>query len=59
MCIPPHDQPPAPHFALLKTIAERHGLEGLSMGMSEDYPEAIRMGATCIRVGRALFGERQ
>lgn len=58
MCIPPEDQPPAPHFALLKKIADRHGLKELSMGMSEDYATAIRMGSTCIRVGRKLFGER-
>jgi pyridoxal phosphate enzyme (YggS family) len=59
MCIPPEGQPPAPHFALLKKIADRHGLKELSMGMSEDYATAIRMGSTCIRIGRKLFGERQ
>lgn len=59
MCIPPHGQPPAPHFALLRDIAQRNGLQGLSMGMSEDYMEAVRMGATCIRLGRILFGERK
>jgi PLP dependent protein len=58
MCIPPAGQPPAPHFALLKTIADRHGLKELSMGMSDDYKTAIRMGSTCVRLGRALFGER-
>ncbi len=58
MCIPPHDQPPAPHFALLRDIALRHGLSGLSMGMSDDYTQAVRMGATVVRLGRALFGER-
>jgi PLP dependent protein len=58
MCIPPDNQPPAPHFALLKTIAQRHGLKELSMGMSNDYETAIRMGATIIRLGRVLFGER-
>ncbi len=58
MCIPPHDQPPAPHFALLRQIAERHGLKKLSMGMSDDFEVAVRMGATCVRLGRALFGER-
>ena len=58
MCIPPADQPPAPHFALLRKIAEKHGLSELSMGMSEDYETAIRMGSTCIRLGRKLFGER-
>lgn len=58
MAIPPAGQPPAPHFALLKTMADRHGLKELSMGMSDDYETAIRMGSTCIRLGRALFGER-
>jgi pyridoxal phosphate enzyme (YggS family) len=58
MCIPPEGQPPAPHFALLKTIADRHGIKELSMGMSNDYETAIRMGATIIRLGRVLFGER-
>jgi PLP dependent protein len=58
MCIPPVGQHPAPHFALLRQIAFDHGLSTLSMGMSEDYREAIRMGATHIRVGTALFGER-
>ncbi|NBX03326.1 MAG: YggS family pyridoxal phosphate-dependent enzyme [Alphaproteobacteria bacterium] len=58
MCVPPADQPPAPHFALLSQIAQRHGLEKLSMGMSEDFETAIRMGSTCVRLGRALFGER-
>lgn len=59
MCIPPAGQPPAPHFALLGKIAERYGLKELSMGMSEDFETAIRMGSTCVRVGRALFGERK
>jgi pyridoxal phosphate enzyme (YggS family) len=59
MCVPPADQPPAPHFALLRTIALRHGLRELSMGMSGDYETAIRMGSTCVRVGTALFGERK
>lgn len=58
MCIPPVGQHPAPHFALLRILATRHGLTTLSMGMSSDYPEAIRMGATHIRLGTALFGER-
>lgn len=58
MCIPPVNQPAAPHFALLRKIAEHHGLPHLSMGMSDDYAAAIRLGATCIRLGRALFGER-
>jgi pyridoxal phosphate enzyme (YggS family) len=58
MCIPPHDQPPAPHFAYLRQLAIKNGISGLSMGMSEDYREAIRMGASCVRLGRTLFGER-
>lgn len=58
MCVPPADQPPAPHFALLRAIAERHQLPGLSMGMSGDFETAIRMGSTCVRVGTALFGAR-
>ena len=58
MCIPPADEAPGPHFALLRKIARRHGLKVLSMGMSGDYEEAIRFGATHVRVGSALFGER-
>ena len=58
MCIPPFDQEPSPHFALLREIARRHGLEELSMGMSADYEIAIRLGATHVRVGTAIFGER-
>ena len=58
MCIPPMDEEPAIHFALLRTIAERNGLSGLSMGMSGDYEEAVRFGATSIRVGSAIFGSR-
>ena len=58
MCIPPFDQPPAPHFALLAKIAGRNGLAKLSMGMSADYPSAIAFGATHVRVGSAIFGER-
>lgn len=58
MCVPPQGQHPAPHFALLRKIAERNSLATLSMGMSSDYIEAIRMGATHIRLGTALFGER-
>ena len=46
------------HFSLLRTIAERNGLSGLSMGMSGDYEEAIRFGATSVRVGSAIFGSR-
>jgi pyridoxal phosphate enzyme (YggS family) len=59
MCIPPVDVPLAPHFALLKGMAERHQLPELSMGMSDDFETAIRMGSTCVRIGRALFGERK
>lgn len=58
MCIPPADEEPILHFALLARIAERNGLEGLSMGMSADYEAAIRLGATHVRIGSALFGER-
>ena len=58
MCIPPVDEPPSPHFALLKKLAHRHGLRDLSMGMSADYEDAIALGATYIRIGTALFGER-
>jgi pyridoxal phosphate enzyme (YggS family) len=58
MCIPPADEPPGPHFALLAKIARRNGLVALSMGMSGDFETAIRHGATSVRVGSALFGER-
>ena len=58
MCIPPVDEEPALHFALLRKIAERNGLAGLSMGMSSDFETAIQLGATHIRVGSAIFGER-
>ncbi|HUF56723.1 MAG TPA: YggS family pyridoxal phosphate-dependent enzyme [Thermohalobaculum sp.] len=58
MCIPPEDEEPALHFALLAKIAERNGLSGLSMGMSGDFETAVRLGATVVRVGSALFGER-
>ncbi|GAM97298.1 hypothetical protein YggS [alpha proteobacterium U9-1i] len=58
MCIPPADEPPAMHFALLAKIAARNGLSALSMGMSEDFETAIRFGATHVRVGSALFGAR-
>lgn len=58
MCIPPADQDSEPHFALLARLAERNGLGVLSMGMSGDYEAAIRRGATHVRVGTALFGER-
>ena len=58
MSIPPIDEEPSLHFALLAKIAERNGLEGLSMGMSSDFEQAIALGATHIRVGSAIFGER-
>ena len=58
MCIPPVDEEPAPHFTLLGKIAERHGLKIKSMGMSGDYEAAIRLGATHVRVGTAIFGYR-
>jgi pyridoxal phosphate enzyme (YggS family) len=58
MCIPPEDEEPAPHFALLAKIAGRNGLTGLSMGMSGDFETAIALGATVVRVGSALFGAR-
>lgn len=58
MCIPPVDEEPALHFALLAKIATRNGLEGLSMGMSADFETAIAQGATHIRVGSAIFGAR-
>lgn len=58
MCIPPADEEPAMHFALLKTIADRNGLAGLSMGMSGDYEDAVGFGATSVRVGSAIFGAR-
>jgi len=58
MCIPPVDEEPSLHFALLREIARRHGLAKLSMGMSADYPVAIRFGATHVRVGTAIFGAR-
>ena len=58
MCIPPQDEEPAMHFALLAKIAARNGLAKLSMGMSDDFETAIRFGATSVRVGSALFGAR-
>ncbi|MFO1141403.1 MAG: YggS family pyridoxal phosphate-dependent enzyme [Amaricoccus sp.] len=59
MAIPPADADPGPHFAMLAALAARHGLAGLSMGMSDDFELAIAHGATHVRVGSALFGERQ
>jgi pyridoxal phosphate enzyme (YggS family) len=58
MCIPPIDEPPAVHFALLKKLADQHGLKNISMGMSMDFEEALALGATHIRVGEAIFGTR-
>ena len=59
MCIPPFDQDPALYFARLATIAERNGVDKLSMGMSDDFEIAIAQGATSVRVGSALFGVRR
>ena len=58
MCIPPADEPPAPHFALTAKIARRNGLALLSMGMSADFTTAIALGATHVRIGTAIFGAR-
>ncbi|MFM9859316.1 YggS family pyridoxal phosphate-dependent enzyme [Pseudoxanthobacter sp. M-2] len=58
MCIPPADEPPGPHFALLQKLAGEAGLSQLSMGMSSDFETAVEFGATHVRVGSALFGSR-
>jgi pyridoxal phosphate enzyme (YggS family) len=58
MCIPPFEEPPTPHFMLLRKLAHDLGLSQLSMGMSQDYESALACGATHIRVGRNFFGER-
>lgn len=58
MCIPPEEDPPALHFALLKKLAAQHNLKDLSMGMSGDYEKAAALGATYVRIGSAIFGER-
>jgi pyridoxal phosphate enzyme (YggS family) len=58
MCIPPIDEAPAPHFALTAKIARRNGLDLLSMGMSADFATAVQFGATHVRIGTAIFGER-
>ena len=58
MCIPPHDEEPAMHFCLLKKIADRNDLFKLSMGMSDDFKEGIKFGATSVRVGSKFFGQR-
>lgn len=59
MCLPPEGREPAPYFALLAELARRHGVAGLSMGMSADYESAVMIGATHVRVGTALFGPRE
>ena len=58
MCIPPAEEPAGPHFALLGKIAARNGVAKLSMGMSGDFETAVMFGATHVRVGSALFGDR-
>jgi len=58
MCIPPFDDEPSPHFALLADIAARNGLDRISMGMTADFDIAVRFGATHVRVGTAIFGQR-
>ncbi|WP_424941240.1 YggS family pyridoxal phosphate-dependent enzyme [Aliiroseovarius sp. S253] len=58
MCIPPSDEEPSLHFALLAKLAKQNGFEGLSMGMSGDFERAVAQGATYVRVGSAIFGER-
>jgi pyridoxal phosphate enzyme (YggS family) len=59
MCIPPAEHQPAPYFALLREIGRRNAIAELSMGMSGDYESAIRLGATLVRVGTAIFGTRE
>jgi len=59
MCIPPLNEEPAMHFALLKKIADRNNLKELSMGMSNDFKEAVKFGSTSVRVGSAIFGNRE
>ena len=59
MCIPPIDEEPSLHFALLAKLANRNGLTHLSMGMSGDFKSAIALGATHVRIGSAIFGERK
>jgi uncharacterized pyridoxal phosphate-containing UPF0001 family protein len=58
MCIPPASEEPSLHFALLRKLAQRNGIDGLSMGMSSDFERAVAMGATHVRVGSAIFGAR-
>ncbi|QDP19535.1 YggS family pyridoxal phosphate-dependent enzyme [Sphingomonas xanthus] len=57
MAMPPHGKQPGPYFALLAELARRHGVDGLSMGMSGDYPVAVMLGATALRIGSALFDD--
>ena len=59
MCIPPQNEEPSVHFSLLKKIASRNNLQELSMGMSSDYEDAIKFGATSVRVGSLFFGQRK
>ena len=59
MCIPPQEEEPSLHFALLRKIATRNGLDSLSMGMSADFERAIQFGATHLRIGSAIFGQRE
>ena len=59
MCIPPYEDEPSPYFLLLEKIASKHGFSKLSMGMSADFETAIQFGATHIRVGSEIFGQRQ
>ncbi|MEP3296370.1 MAG: YggS family pyridoxal phosphate-dependent enzyme [Pseudoruegeria sp.] len=59
MCIPPAEEEPSLHFMLLRKIAERNGITGLSMGMSGDFERAVALGATHVRVGSAIFGARE
>ena len=59
MCIPPQDEEPSMHFAFLRKIAKRNNLTELSMGMSNDFEEAIKFGATSVRIGSLFFGARE
>jgi uncharacterized pyridoxal phosphate-containing UPF0001 family protein len=59
LAVPPDGIEAAPFFALLAKLAREHNLAGLSMGMSADYETAVMLGATCVRVGSALFGPRE
>jgi uncharacterized pyridoxal phosphate-containing UPF0001 family protein len=59
MCIPPVDEAASPHFLFLKNLAQENGVKKLSMGMSGDFETAVKLGATSVRVGSALFGARE